>query len=101
MRRSLSPAAAVALAAGLIALAGQAVAQTGSGPRTARGGVEFAPVDRRGPTFPANNLLTPDSGWNDNSSGGIAGPVYSTAPPLFAPPPPPKPHGRIILKQGQ
>jgi len=65
-----------------------------SGPRGGSGGVEVAPVDRLGPTLPPDNMLSPDSGWNNSSSGsaGVAGPLFgSSAPPLFAPPPPPPP----------
>lgn len=84
-------------------LIAEAAPRSGSGPRTARGGVEFAPVDRLGPTLPADNMLTPDSGWNGSSSGGVFGPNYSSAEPLFpppAPPPPVKRRGYIILKSG-
>ena len=80
-----------------------------SGPRGPSGGVEFAPVDRLGPTLAPDNMLTPDSGWNGHASSGsgIAGPIFSSSdmPPLFAappPPPPPKPTGKkpyIILNQ--
>jgi hypothetical protein len=80
-----------------------------SGPRGPSGGVEFAPVDRLGPTLAPNNMLSPDSGWNGHASSGngIAGPIFSSSdvPPLFAappPPPPPKPAGKkpyIILNQ--
>lgn len=80
-----------------------------SGPRGPSGGVEFAPVDRLGPTLAPDNMLTPDSGWNGQAGGGagVAGPTFSSSdvPPLFAapaPPPPPKPAGKkpyIILNQ--
>ena len=73
------------------------------------GGVEFAPVDRLGPTLAPDNMLTPDSGWNGQAGGdaGVAGPIFSSSdvPPLFAapaPPPPPKRAGKkpyIILNQ--
>ncbi|CAA2138317.1 hypothetical protein [Hyphomicrobium sp. ghe19] len=76
-----------------------------SGPRTACCGVAWAPVDRRGPTFPADDFLLPDSAWNGHSpsTAGTAGPNWTLRQPVFGPPLPtlPTPRRRpyIILNE--
>jgi hypothetical protein len=81
----------------------QSAPRSQSGPRGPSGGVEFAPVDLRGPTLPPDGSLTPDSGWNGSGSAGVAGPAYSPNDvlPLFAPPvapaPQPKKHKPYII----
>ena len=48
--------------------------ESSSGPRVRGLGAVVAPVDRRGPTLPANPFLLPDSGWaNGASTGGARG----------------------------
>jgi hypothetical protein len=100
--------AASALAAVLAALSvpAQCAPRSQSGPRGPSGGVEFAPVDLRGPTLPPDGSLTPDSAWNGSGSAGVAGPAYSPnhVLPLFAPPAAPAPQPKkhkpyIILNQ--
>jgi hypothetical protein len=91
--------AALALSLGVAA----AEPRSGSGPRTASGGVEVAPVDRLGPTMRLDPMLLPDSGWNGHgsSTGGTSGPNYTMTQPLFGPPLPtlPRRKPRIILGQ--
>jgi len=83
--------------------AANAEPRSGSGARAAAGDVPSAPVDRLGPTLPPDNMLLPDSGWNQRSSGGANGPNYTLTQPLFGPPlptlPTPRRHPRIILGQ--
>jgi hypothetical protein len=92
-----------AIAAALLLPLGAAGAEpiSGSGPRTARGGVEVAPVDRLGPTLPPDRMLLPDSGWNGSGTAGASGPNYTMTQPLFGPPLPtlPRHKPRIILGQ--
>lgn len=94
-----------AVAAALVLSAGAAGAEprSGSGPRGPAGDVPFAPVDRLGPTLPPDTMLLPDSGWNQRSTGGAAGPNYNLVQPLFGPPLPTLPtrrhKPRIILGQ--
>jgi hypothetical protein len=100
---------AVGAAALLLVSAPLADARTSaSGPRGPSGGVEFAPVDRLGPTLAPDEQMTPDSGWNGSAASdtGVLGPRSGPrdAPPLIptaAPPPPPKRHHppRIILEK--
>jgi hypothetical protein len=79
--------------------------ESSSGPRVRGLGAVVAPVDRRGPTLPADPFLLPDSGWaNGAASGGARGsggagsgpytptlaqptplPVVAPAPPVAAP----------------
>lgn len=102
MTRSMTHIVLRSVVAVLVFAAIPAEARSGSdtGPRGISGAVEVSPVDRLGPTLPPDNLLTPDSGWNGRSgSSGVAGPNYTTMTPLFAPPPPPKHRGYIILNK--
>ena len=91
----------------LPATAALAQYRTSSGPRGPSGGVEVAPVDRRGPTLPADDLLLPDSGWNGHgvSTAGVAGPNWTLRQPVFGPPLPtlPTPRRRrpYIILDGQ
>ena len=107
--RSLIIAGTVAVVFAASPLSAQPGYRSQSGPRGPSGGVEFAPVDRLGPTLAPDNMLTPNSGWNGQAGGdaGVAGPIFSSSdvPPLFAapaPPPPPKRAGKkpyILLNQ--
>ncbi|MGO4682774.1 hypothetical protein [Hyphomicrobium sp. 2TAF46] len=97
-----------AVSASLLLSAAAAVAQpprSGSGPRGPDGGVQWAPVDRTGPTFAADDFLLPDSGWNGHgvSTAGVAGPNWTLRQPVFGPPLPTLPtrrRGYIILDNG-
>ena len=81
--------------------------RSSSGPRGPGGSVLVAPVDRLGPTFPADDLLLPDSGWNRGgvSTAGTAGPNWTLRQPVFGPPLPtlPTPRRRrpYIILNGQ
>jgi len=87
----------LAAAFAAVSQSAEAAPRSASGPRGPSGGVEFAPVDRLGPTLAPDNMLTPDSGWMGSGSAGVAGPIFSwSGPSLFgetvaAPPPPPPP----------
>ena len=100
--------AAGAAALFLVSAAAADARTSASGPRSRSGGVEFAPVDRLGPTLPPDEQMTPDSGWNGSAASdtGVLGPRSGprTAPaliPTAAPPPPPRRHHppRIILEK--
>jgi len=86
--RDLIAAAVLAAVFAALSVPAQSAPRSASGPRGPSGGVEFAPVDLRGPTLPPENILTPDSGWNGSGSAGVAGPSYSpvNVQPLFGPP---------------
>lgn len=102
MRSLIAAGAFAAMFAGL-SVSAQSAPRSQSGPRGPSGGVEFAPVDLRGPTLPPDGSLTPDLGWNGSGSAGVAGPAYSpnNVLPLFAPPiapvPQPKKHKPYII----
>ncbi|WP_156150794.1 hypothetical protein [Hyphomicrobium sp. 99] len=95
--------------AALLLSAAAAVAQpprSSSGPRGPDGGVQWAPVDRLGPTFAADDFLLPDSGWNGHgvATAGTAGPNWTLRQPVFGPPLPTLPtparrRGYIILEE--
>src|SRR6185437_1368894 len=106
--RTLFLTAAFAAAFAAASPSAEAAPRSASGPRGPSGGVEFAPIDARGPTLKPDNLLTPDSGWMGSGSAGVAGPIFSwSGPTLFgepvaaAPPPPKRPQHKphIILNQ--
>ena len=86
--KDLIAAAVLAAVFAALSVPAQSAPRSASGPRGPSGGVEFAPVDLRGPTLPPENILTPDSGWNGSGSAGVAGPSYSpvNVQPLFGPP---------------
>jgi hypothetical protein len=77
--------------------------KSASGPRGPSGGVEFAPVDRLGPTLAPDERLLPDSGWMGSGTTGVSGPHRGprNLQPLVPPPAPPPPPGHkpyIILQ---